>query len=722
MMPIRSNIARAALAFALAGCTTGGLADAGSDAGILDDAGHDAGSTRDASLTCTPGAHLGESCETTRDCDDGCFCDGIELCIEGTCVAGDAPCEDDVECTDDVCDEVARSCTFEPDDTQCADDDLCNGDERCVPFAGCRPGLRLACSDGDPCTVGSCDSVDGCHFEVRDLDADGFTDDRCGGEDCFDDPFDGSTVHPGADEICDNDRDDNCNGLVDYRETTCNGVNDACDTAELLPGAGVYVRTTRGLTGDYMLGCRGFGPDAVFRFSLASAQDVQATLTVDAGSGSVSIRPIDGCTEGPDGFCDDESVLARNLPAGDYAVIVKTSTPTSFTLALAFLDATPVLPVDVCDGSTTAITASGTFTGFFSDVNDDYRLPCRSTTSTAYRDVAHRLVLTEDSDVTLSARTMSTYTTSTYLALVRDCTDAASSLACVQSSNPEIHRLSLPAGTYFVLLESSSTSASTWSLTADIQPAMPRNEGDSCGTAIDIGGRTATVPISSLVYDHGTSCGGTTSAARDADFSFTLTDTQDVLLTTEAGGIHYVGLTSECGDRTTETFCTSGTPRVTHRFLRLGAGTYYVHVAMSLASGDLTASAEILPPTFPPANDTCDSPADLTDGVPFTGDLLAAGDDVATCAPSGAADATHRLVLTERKNVTAVARRADGTTEPIYLALRTTCDAPSTDLVCTSGGPALLNRTLDAGTYFFVVESAASYVGPYSLVVYLADP
>jgi hypothetical protein len=42
--------------------------------------------------------------------------------------------------------------------------------------------------------------------------------------------------------------------------------------------------------------------------------------------------------------------------------------------------------------------------------------------------------------------------------------------------------------------------------------------------------------------------------------------------------------------------------------------------------------------------------------------------------------------------------------------------------VCTSGAPALLNRTLDAGTYFFVVESAASYVGPYSLVVYLADP
>ncbi len=722
-MKMTRHIARAlTLAlFAIAGCTTGGLPD---DGGAQEeDAGHDAGSMPDAQLSCNPGAHLGEACTTTRDCDDGCFCDGIELCIEGSCVAGTAPCGDEVDCTDDVCDEGARTCSYEPDDTECADDDLCNGAERCVPFAGCRPGLRLACSDGDPCTVGSCDPSDGCHFEVRDLDADGYTDDRCGGDDCLDDPFDGSTVNPGAAEVCDNDRDDNCNGLVDYREPTCNGVNDTCDSAEVLPGAGIYVRTTRGLVGDYTLGCRSFGPDAVFRFTLTTAQDVQAVLTVDSGAGSVAIRPADSCTGGPDGFCGDSSVLARDLQPGEYVAIVKTTTPTSFTLALSILDATPVLPVDVCDATTTAITASGTFTGFFSDVHDDYRMPCRTASSTAYREAAYRLVLTEESDVTLSARTMSTSsTTSTYLALVRDCTDAASSLACVQSTTPSIERLSLPAGTYFVLIEGSYTSATTWSLTADIRPAMPRNEGDSCGTAVDITNTTATIPISSLVYDHGTSCDPTTSTARDADFEFTLTDTQDVILTTNAGGIHRVALSTECGNRTAETFCTSGTPGVTRRFLRLSAGTYYVHVSTSLASGDLTASAEILPPTFPPDNDTCAAPAELVDAITFTGDLLAAGDDVASCAPSGAADAIHQLVLTERKNVTAVARRTDGTTEPIYLALRTACDTPSSDLACTSGAPALLNRTLDPDTYFFVVESAPSYVGPYSIVVYLAAP
>ncbi len=711
--PTRSLLLLAAL---LVGCTTG-QPDAGTDA-AMDDGGTDAGAL-DANVTCQPGAHLGEPCSSTADCDDACFCNGTELCVEGVCAAGFSPCDDDVECTTDVCDEAARSCAFEPDDAACADEDLCNGTERCVPFAGCRPGLRLVCSDGDPCTVGSCHPTEGCSFEVRDLDGDGFTDDRCGGQDCFDDPADGATVFPGAPEICDNDRDDNCNGMVDAREPGCLGTYDDCDDAELLPGAGVYVRTTRGLVADTALGCRATGSDAFFRFTLPSAQDVQAQLAVDAGSGSVAIRPASACASGPDAYCGNESVLARDLAAGEYVAIVKTSTPTSFVLSLSFLPATPIQPVDVCNDATTAITASGTFTGFFADVSDDYRIPCRTASSTAYRDAVYRLVLTETSDVRLSARTSAT---TTYLSLVRDCTSAESSLGCAQASMPEIHRLSVPAGTYFVMIEASTTTASTWTLTADIQPAMPRNEGDSCGTAIDIGSATATIPISSLVFDSGTSCGGSTASSRDANFVFTLTDTQDVLLTTEAGGIHYVSVASECGNRATETFCASGTPRVQRRFLRLPAGTYHVTVAMNLGSGSLTASAEILPPTFPPPNDTCAAPADLTDAMSFAGDLLAAGDDVASCAPSGSPDALHRLVLTERKNVTAVARRTDGTTEPIYLGLRSECAAASADLLCTSGAPALLNRTLDAGTHYFVVESVASFVGPYSLIVYLADP
>ena len=41
------------------------------------------------------------------------------------------------------------------------------------------------------------------------------------------------------------------------------------------------------------------------------------------------------CASGPDAYCGNESVLARDLAAGEYVAIVKTSTPTSFVLSLS---------------------------------------------------------------------------------------------------------------------------------------------------------------------------------------------------------------------------------------------------------------------------------------------------------------------------------------------------------------------------------------------------
>ena len=67
----------------------------------------------------------------------------------------------------------------------------------------------------------------------------------------------------------------------------------------------------------------------------------------------------------------------------------------------AQMTATPIQRVDVCNDATVDISAGGTFTGFFSDVNHDYTLSCR-TTGTA-KDVAYRLVITEPSDVRLTA-------------------------------------------------------------------------------------------------------------------------------------------------------------------------------------------------------------------------------------------------------------------------------------------------------------------------------
>jgi len=83
-------------------------------------------------------------CDSNSDCDDGVFCNGVERCQSGACLAGSWPCGDE------LCNElegrcVARGvqeleCTSNGD---CQDGVFCNGAETCNN-GGCRGA-------GNPC-------------------------------------------------------------------------------------------------------------------------------------------------------------------------------------------------------------------------------------------------------------------------------------------------------------------------------------------------------------------------------------------------------------------------------------------------------------------------------------------------------------------------------------------------------------------------------------------
>lgn len=74
-------------------------------------------------------------------CDDGVYCNGAEICdIVSGCIAGNIPdCDDEIECTDDICDVESDSCYNIPQD--------------------------FLCDDNDECTVDSCDETTGCENE-----------------------------------------------------------------------------------------------------------------------------------------------------------------------------------------------------------------------------------------------------------------------------------------------------------------------------------------------------------------------------------------------------------------------------------------------------------------------------------------------------------------------------------------------------------------------------
>ncbi len=393
---------------------------------------------------------------------------------------------------------------------------------------------------------------------------------------------------------------------------------------------------------------------------------------------------------------------------------------------------TPIPPVDQCNSGTLDVSAGGTFTGFFAEIDDDYALTCHPAFGVAYADAAYRFTITEPKDVTITASTSGPmWTPTTYLSLVTNCSDTTSTVQCTLATAPMLRRRGLPAGTYYILLESSATDSTMWSLTVDITDPVPRLPGDACSSALDITSATGTVPLATAEDDGANSCSPATTFRRDAIYYFDLSRTRDVTLTTNgASSFHYVSLSSECGVVGSEIRCRSGSSPYVQTFRSLAAGRYYVNLTSTLTSGDATASIVISPPTPVPPNDQCAGAIEVG-GAPVTtrtDTLLDFEDDVAggSCAFGSRPDAFYKITLTARKDVTITATPSTGTTSGLSLTLRNTC-GPGSDIAChlasPATSPAIISTTLNAGVYYFLVEGAsATTAGDYVLRVFITDP
>lgn len=90
-------------------------------------------------------------CLNISTCDDGAFCNGLEVCggaPPGTCLPGTSPCVSGL-----ICDEAADRCVecltaFSCNDSNPCTDDVCNPDGTCS-----NPQRVGFCDDGDPCTT-----------------------------------------------------------------------------------------------------------------------------------------------------------------------------------------------------------------------------------------------------------------------------------------------------------------------------------------------------------------------------------------------------------------------------------------------------------------------------------------------------------------------------------------------------------------------------------------
>ncbi len=112
-------------------------------------------------LACDEPSGLCVPCTVDPECDDGQFCNGLETCVAGACIAGvPVVCDDGIGCTLDSCDEFADVCVNATNDTLCDNGLFCDGVEICDVLLDCQPGPAVNCDDGVGCTtVDVCDEV-----------------------------------------------------------------------------------------------------------------------------------------------------------------------------------------------------------------------------------------------------------------------------------------------------------------------------------------------------------------------------------------------------------------------------------------------------------------------------------------------------------------------------------------------------------------------------------
>ncbi len=662
---------------------------------------------------------------------------GLDPTWGGPCSAEDQ-CNDSVDCTVDWCDLEVGRCRFEPDHSFCADDVYCDGEEQCQPGLGCREGEPVSCTDFDPCTIDRC--VEGtaeCTHAPRDADGDGDPVRNCDdGADCDDlDP----SVSSLAEERCGNDVDDDCDGSVD--EDDCvRPEHDTCTDALEIETAGSYLLKPAGASDDYALSCESAKISKTFRDLVVAVivpegDPVDVDITATSTSGNLVLASASQCgkssaeTDCTATNVDDAAPVARmklrSVEPGAHAVYVASSVEAPITLDVRYTEPS-VPPSNETCGTAAALEAEQHVLVSLVGVDRDISSACKREVG----DLFYRFELAEPSDVTLRAASLDDLGAPMLSLRGPSCADTERT--CRSGAVTDLFVRALPAGEHTVAV--SATGPTDLDLVLEVDPPSELLEGEGCELPIELGpdevdvdfvGRTDAVQIGCLV------------GAPDASFELEIDELSDVLLLSrlsdEDRGALLLAKPS-CASPKSVLFCRSSEASPLRAVSYAVTPGEYRVVAES-ASGKPMSLEALLRPSKPATlvafADECSTAVKIpSTGGRFEGNTANQYADYdASCdqgggSAGGARDQVLRLDLEAERRVVFDMRGSDFDT---LLSVRRGPDCPGTEVTlgCSAGtrsDRSFLDLTLDAGTYYVLVDGFAGESGRWILDVFVEDP
>lgn len=662
----------------------------------------------------------------------------VDPTLGGPCASADQ-CDDAIDCTFDTCDENLGRCRNIPDDTRCDDGVYCNGREACLPRIGCRSGPVVTCQDDNVCTIDRCvESEKSCTHAPRDLDGDGDPDGHCpSGGDCDDlDP----TVGPSKAEICDNGKDDDCDGEIDEAPCT-RPANDTCETALDVGASGTFFLSTIAAKKDYATSCSVVTPSA--------AQDVVLSLTVPGAAGDpprdvevwatshVVLNEVAVTLEGTCGESATELACSRTegsrsaraiargvSPGQTIHAIVTTQSPTLLDVDVQFRTASPPPANEDC-AAPTAVSEDAPFVVELGTASKDLASGC-SDAKLGERTYAFTLGAPRDVRIFASA----TRGTGTPMVSLRDAS-CEGELRCRTGGSPPLFARSLPAGTHVFAV--SATAPIDASVVVKTYPPTEPPPNQSCDAPptlapnaafdVDLSGQEDAIP------------NGCMPGKPAAAYELVLTETSDVLVVGRFAQNELGAVSLNAPGCTTADLlaCKVGTSPVRAAKRGLAPGSYRVVVADEFGQSARVSVfvRKAVPPTLVSGADGCASPGVIPEtGGFFVGDTtdatadLNAGCDSPFLPLGGAPDHLFRFQLPQRRRVVFDMTGSSFTT---LLDLRRGAACPGAELpdACHVGfdsGRSFLERVLDPGTYWVQVDGYAGAAGAYDLDVRVIPP